>query len=140
LYPLTLGHRRVRPRWIDTWVEDGRLRFRPEQLQKALHRARLIVVNSPHNPTGGVLAREDLELIAWWADRRDALILSDEVFERYQYEEDAVSIGTLPKAGNRTLTVGSVSKGHALASARVGWLAGHRHLVRPCLLTAVLQG
>src|SRR5262249_18411680 len=49
------------------------------------------------------------------------------------------SIGTLAKARRRTLTVGSVSKGHALASLRVGWLAGHRHLVRPCVLTAVLR-
>lgn len=139
LYSLILRHRRARPRWVDTWVEDGRLRFRTEHLKKAMHRARLIVVNSPHNPTGGVLTPDELELIAWWADRRDVLIFSDEVFERYQYEEDALSIGTLPKAGQRTLTVGSVSKGHALAAARVGWLAGHRHLVRPCLLAAVLQ-
>jgi aminotransferase len=139
LYPLTLRHRRARLRWITTWVEDGRLRFRPEDLKNATHGARLIVVNSPHNPTGGVLAPEDLELIATWADRRDVLIFSDEVFERYQYENDALSIGTLEKARHRTLTAGSVSKGHALTSARVGWLAGHRHLVRPCLMTAVLQ-
>jgi aspartate/methionine/tyrosine aminotransferase len=99
----------------------------------------MIVVNSPHNPTGGVLAPEDLEQIAWWADRRDVLIFSDEVFERYQYEEDAVSIATLPRADKRTLTIGSVSKGHALASARIGWLAGHRHLVRPCMLSSLLQ-
>jgi aspartate/methionine/tyrosine aminotransferase len=100
----------------------------------------MIVVNSPHNPTGGVLAPEDMELIAWWADRRDALILSDEVFDRYQYEEDPVCIGMLPRAGKRTLTVGSMSKGYALTSARVGWIAGHRHLVRPCMLSAVMYG
>jgi aspartate/methionine/tyrosine aminotransferase len=139
LYPLVLRHRRASLRWVDTWVEDGRLRFRPEHLKKATQRARLIVVNSPHNPTGGVLAPEDLELIAWWADRRDALIVSDEVYERFQYEEDAVSLATVPRAGKRTLTLGSVSKGHALASARVGWLAGHRHLVRPCLLTGLMH-
>ena len=139
LYPLILRHRRVRPRWVDSWVEDGRLRFRAEHLKRALHGARLIVVNSPHNPTGGVLVPEDLELIAWWADRRDALLVSDEVFERFHYEENALSLGTLSRAANRTLTVGSVSKGYALASVRIGWLAGNRHLVRPCLLTAALQ-
>ena len=139
LYSLPLRQRRVRTRWVPTWVEDGRLRFRPEHLKSAMHRARSIVVNSPHNPTGGVFAPEDLELIVSWAKRNDALIFSDEVFERYQYEDDVVSIGTLRHAGKRTLTAGSVSKGHALASARVGWLAGHRHLVRPCLLNAVLQ-
>src|SRR5205085_8767569 len=112
LYPLTLRHRGVRLRWLDTWAEDGRLHFRPERLKKVMSGARLIVVNSPHNPTGGVLAPEDLEQIAWWAERRDALIFSDEVFERYQYDEDFVSIATLRKARKRTLTAGSVSKGH----------------------------
>jgi len=139
LYPLVLRHRRARIRWVNTWAEDGRLRFRPEQLKNAMHRARLIVVNSPHNPTGGVFAPEDLEQIAWWANRRDTLVFSDEVFERYQYQDDPLSIGTLDKARKRTLTAGSVSKGHAQAAARVGWLAGHRHLVRPCVLSAVLQ-
>jgi aspartate/methionine/tyrosine aminotransferase len=61
------------------------------------------------------------------------------VFERYQYEGDRVAIGTFPKAQRRTLTLGSTSKGHAMAAARVGWLAGHRHLVRPCALSAALQ-
>jgi aspartate/methionine/tyrosine aminotransferase len=140
LYAVALRHRGARVRWVDTWMEDGRIRFRPEHLKNAMHRARMIVVNSPSNPTGGIFTPDDLEQIAWWADRRDALIFSDEVFERYQYEGDPLSIGNLDKARDRTLTVGSVSKGHALAAARVGWLAGHRHLVRPCLLTAVLQG
>src|SRR5207249_3082140 len=105
----------------------------------AFRRTRLIVVNSPANPTGGVFTPEDLEQIAWWADRRDVLIFSDEVFERFVYDGESLSIGTLPKAWRRTLTAGSVSKGYGLAAARVGWLAGHRHLIRPCMLTAVLQ-
>src|SRR5262249_16133685 len=74
IYPLAVGHRGGRLRWDETWAEDGRLRFRPEHLKKALHRARLIIVNSPHNPTGAVLTPDDLEQIAWWADRRDTLI------------------------------------------------------------------
>jgi aspartate/methionine/tyrosine aminotransferase len=139
LYALTLQHRRARIRWLPTDTDNGRLRFRLDLLAGALRGARLIVVNSPANPTGGVIAAEDLEQIAWWAGRRDVLIVSDEVFERYQYEGGAVSIGALPWAQQRTLTLGSLSKGHALASARVGWLAGSRHLLRPCALTAALD-
>src|SRR5262249_55650356 len=82
---------------------------------------------------------DDLEQIAWWAHRRDVLMYSDEVFERYQYEGRTVSVASLPRARQRTLTAGSMSKGHGLASARVGWLAGNRHLIRPCALTAALQ-
>jgi len=50
-----------------------------------------------------------------------------------------VSVGSLPKAKARTLTAGGVSKSHALTSARVGWLAAHRHLLKPCALAAALR-
>ena len=139
LYHLALRQRRARIRWVPTRLEAGRTRFHLEHLVKALRRARLIVLTSPANPTGGFIAPEDLEQIAWWADRRDVLIFDDQAFARYRYEGEPVSIGTLARARRRTLTAGSVSKGYALASARVGWLAGHRHLVRPCALTALLQ-
>jgi aspartate/methionine/tyrosine aminotransferase len=139
LFPLALGSRRARLRWVPTWMEDGRVRFRLDHLDRALRGARLLVVTTPANPTGGALSAEDLEQIAWWADHRDVLIFNDEVYERFRYEGEAPSLGTLPRARNRTLTAGSVSKGHALASARVGWLAGCRHLLRPCGITAALQ-
>jgi aspartate/methionine/tyrosine aminotransferase len=139
LYRLALKHHRARIHWIPTWMESGRTRFHMEPLIRAFRRTRLIVINSPANPTGGILAPEDLEQLTWWTDRRDVLIFSDEVFERYVYDGEALTIASLPRAFKRTLTAGSVSKGYALASARVGWLAGHRHLVRPCALTAALQ-
>jgi aspartate/methionine/tyrosine aminotransferase len=139
LYPLALKHRRARIHWIPTWMEEGRIRFRSDDLARAMRRARLIVVTSPNNPTGGVFSAEDLEQIAWYASRRDVLIVHDTAFERYQYDGDRVSIGSFPTAGRRTLTVGSMSKGHALASARVGWLVGYRHLARPCAMSALLQ-
>lgn len=139
LYSLVLRQRRARIRWLPTWMENGRLRFHFEPLVKRLRGARLIVINSPANPTGGVLAAEDLEQIAWWAARRDVLIFSDEVFDTYGYDNPSGGIGALAKGQNRTLVAGSISKSHALAAARVGWLAGHRDLIQPCLLTSVLQ-
>src|SRR5262249_48645103 len=139
LYSLAARTRRARVRWLPCRVEDGRLRFRLDHLARALRGTRLLIINSPANPTGGVISPDDLEQIAWWADRLDVLILSDEVFERFKHEGEVVSIGTLPKARRRTLTAGSVSKGHALASARVGWLAAYRHLLRPCFATAALR-
>ncbi|MGH7222423.1 MAG: pyridoxal phosphate-dependent aminotransferase, partial [Gemmataceae bacterium] len=126
-------------RWLPTWMEEGRTRFRLDHLALALRGARLLVLNSPGNPTGGVLAAEDLEEIAWWAARHDVLLLSDESFERYLPDGSSLSIGTLPRARQRTLTTGSVSQGYALASARVGWLAAYRHLLQPCRITAALR-
>ena len=58
----------------------------------------MLVINSPANPTGGVVAPEDLEQIAWWAEKLDVLLLSDEVFERFQHDGEQVSLATLPKA------------------------------------------
>ena len=139
MYHLALRQRRARVRWVPTWMEAGRTRFHLEHMIKAISRARMIILTSPANPTGGFIAPEDLEQIAWWADRRDVLIFDDQAFERYRYDGEPVSIGTLARASGRTVTAGSVSKGYALASARVGWLVGHRHLVRPCALTALLQ-
>ena len=55
-------------------MEDGRTRFHFQPLAKALSRAKMIVVQSPANPTGGVFAAEDLEQIVWWAKRRDVLV------------------------------------------------------------------
>jgi aspartate/methionine/tyrosine aminotransferase len=139
LYPLLVRTRGARIRWMSTRTEDGRLRVRFDHLSRGLHGARLLVLCSPGNPTGGVIHPEDLEQIAWWANRHDVLILSDEVFDRYGGEDDPVSIATLSDARSRTLTVGSVSKSHALASARVGWIASQRHLLRPCLATSGLR-
>jgi aspartate/methionine/tyrosine aminotransferase len=139
IYPLAARTRGARVRWLPTEMEDGRTRFRLDHLARALRGARLLVLCSPNNPTGGIVAPEDLEQIAWWANRYDVLLLSDDVFGRFWYESAPVRVGTLPSARQRTLTVGSASKGHALAAARVGWLAAYRHLLRPCLATAALR-
>jgi aspartate/methionine/tyrosine aminotransferase len=133
LYPLAVRMRGGRVRWLESWSEDGRTRFRLDVLARVLRGAKMLVLVSPGNPTGGAIVPEDLEQIAWWADRLDVLLVSDEVFERYYYDAEPVSLGTLPRARQRTLTIGSVSKSHGLASLRVGWLAGHRFLTRPCL-------
>ncbi|HEV3145487.1 MAG TPA: pyridoxal phosphate-dependent aminotransferase [Gemmataceae bacterium] len=138
LFSLVLRQRRARIRWVSTWMEQGHVRFRREALTSALRGARMIVLADPNNPTGGIFAPEDLEQITWWANRYDVLICHDDSFARFQYEGERARVGAFPDAAERTLTIGSVSKGHGLASARVGWIAAHRQLLRPCLLTQTL--
>jgi aspartate/methionine/tyrosine aminotransferase len=139
LYPIMLRQRRARIQWLSTWIEKGMIRFRFDRLAKRLRGAKFLVVNSPGNPTGGSFAAEDLEQIAWWARRRDVLIINDRVFEHYDYDGPSANIASIAKAAPRTLTIGSLSKSHGLASLRVGWLAGSEELVRPCTLTAAAQ-
>jgi aspartate/methionine/tyrosine aminotransferase len=139
LYSLLARARGAAIRRVGTRLDGGRLRLRFDHLARGLNGARLLILNSPANPTGGVIAAEDLEQVAWWAARHDVLVLSDEVFERFHYGDPPVSLASLAGARPRTLTVGSVSKGHGLTAARVGWVAAQRHLLRPCALTAGLR-
>jgi aspartate/methionine/tyrosine aminotransferase len=139
LYPLALRQRRARLRWVATGVDNGRLRFRLDELARALRRARLIILCHPNNPTGAVFAPEDMEQICWWAHKNDTLIFHDTSFAAWQFEGERCKPAASPYGERRTLTLGSVSQSHALAAARVGWLAGPRHLIGACALTAALH-
>ncbi len=137
LFRIGLTHRRARIQWVPTTTEAGRTWFHMEPFTKALPGTKLLVLSHPANPTGGVFAPEDLDHIAWWANKFDVLIYCDESFARFR-DDEHVSLAALKPAAKRTLTAGSVTHGWGLAAARVGWLAGCRHLVRPCAATQAL--
>jgi aspartate/methionine/tyrosine aminotransferase len=139
LFALGAKSRRARVRWVETTADEGRLRINPDALSKALRGATLLALADPGNPTGATFADEDLEHIAWAANRSDVLIYLDESFDRFRYDGRSCPLATLPGAERRTLSAGSVTQGYGLGSARVGWLAGPRHLVRACALTANLS-
>ena len=84
-------------------------------------RTRLVIVNTPHNPTGRVLSREELGLVARLCVEHDVPCIADEVYDRLVYEGEHVAIATLDGMRERTLTLGSVSKTFSLTGWRVGW-------------------
>jgi aspartate aminotransferase len=84
-------------------------------------RTKMIVLNSPANPTGGVLTREDLERIAAIAQERDLAVLSDEIYSRILYEGEHVSIATLPGMAERTIVLDGFSKTYAMTGWRLGY-------------------
>ncbi|HEU5299661.1 MAG TPA: aminotransferase class I/II-fold pyridoxal phosphate-dependent enzyme, partial [bacterium] len=85
-------------------------------------RTRAIVVNTPHNPTGKVFSRAELELIADLCRRHDALAITDEVYEHLLYDgRRHVSIASLPGMAERTVTINSLSKTYSVTGWRVGW-------------------
>ncbi|MFD6176547.1 MULTISPECIES: pyridoxal phosphate-dependent aminotransferase [unclassified Isoptericola] len=93
-------------------------------------RTRLIVLNTPHNPTGTVLTRAELEQVAAVARDVDALVLTDEVYERLTFDDAVhVPIATLPGMAGRTLTVSSSGKTFSLTGWKVGWVHGPAELV-----------
>lgn len=93
-------------------------------------RTKMIVLNSPHNPTGKVLSQKELEEIGKIAVEHNIIILSDEVYDRLYYKP-FVRIATLsPELERLTLTVGSAGKTFAATGWRVGWLIGHPDLIK----------
>jgi N-succinyldiaminopimelate aminotransferase len=101
-----------------------------ERLRAAVSsRTRLILLNSPHNPTGTVLTRSELEAVAEVAIEHDLIVVTDEVYEHLVYDGEHVPIATLPGMWERTLTISSAGKTFALTGWKIGWATGPAALV-----------
>ena len=96
-------------------------------------RTRIILINSPHNPTGAVLPRETLERIVELAHEHNAIIVTDEVYEHLVYDGQHVPIASLPGALERTLTISSGGKTFSATGWKVGWISGPAELIRAVL-------
>ncbi|WP_063551428.1 pyridoxal phosphate-dependent aminotransferase [Burkholderia territorii] len=92
-------------------------------------RTKAIFFATPCNPTGVVMSRADLERIARLACERDLWVVSDEVYAALTFEGEMVSIASLPGMAERTVTIGSLSKSHAMPGWRVGWAIGPAELI-----------
>ena len=95
-----------------------------DELERALTpQTKAIYVNSPNNPTGGVLTRADLERLAAMATERNLWVLSDEAYEHVIYKGDHVSIASLPGMYERTIPIYTFSKSYAMTGLRLGYFA-----------------
>ncbi|AMM15998.1 MAG: pyridoxal phosphate-dependent aminotransferase [Pseudomonadota bacterium] len=92
-------------------------------------RTKAIFFATPCNPTGVVMPRPDLERIAALAKKHDLWIVSDEVYADLTFDREHVSIASLDDMAERTVTIGSLSKSHAMPGWRVGWVIGPKTLV-----------
>lgn len=92
-------------------------------------RTRLILLNSPHNPTGTVFTRAELEEVARIAVENDVLVVSDEAYEHLWFETPHVPIATLPGMWERTVTIGSGGKSFSFTGWKVGWATGPADLI-----------
>lgn len=93
-------------------------------------RTRGILFANPNNPTGVVMLRSELEQIARIAIDHDLWVVVDEVYSSLVFERPHVSLAALPGMADRTATIGSLSKSHAMTGWRVGWVAGPQPLIR----------
>jgi N-succinyldiaminopimelate aminotransferase len=91
--------------------------------------ARILLLNSPHNPTGRVLSRAELDMIARACIDNDLVCVSDEVYEHLVYEGEHIPVATLPGMAERTLTISSVGKSFSFTGWKIGWCSGPAELV-----------
>ncbi|WP_454138422.1 aminotransferase class I/II-fold pyridoxal phosphate-dependent enzyme [Microbacterium paulum] len=106
--------------------------FQPDldELARAVtDRTRLIIVNDPHNPTGAVFSAEARAEIVRLAERHDAWIITDEVYEHLVFDGAHVPLATLPGAAERTLSISSGGKTFSATGWKVGWVTGPADLV-----------
>ncbi len=92
-------------------------------------RAKVLLLNSPHNPTGRVLSRAELDLIAAACIEHDLICISDEVYEHLVFDGEHIPPSTLPGMGERTLTISSVGKSFSFTGWKIGWCSGPSELV-----------
>ncbi|MFT4135752.1 aminotransferase class I/II-fold pyridoxal phosphate-dependent enzyme [Microbacterium sp.] len=114
-------------RWPDFQPDLDRLRA------AVTDRTRVILVNDPHNPTGAVFAREVLDEVVRLAERHDAIVVTDEVYEHLVFEGAHTPIATLPGAWERTLTISSAGKTFFTTGWKIGWISGPEPLVQAVL-------
>lgn len=124
------------PKFVTLRPNAGRFTFDPDALRAAFGpRTKAVLVNSPHNPTGTVFNPAELALIAEQCQQHDAVVVSDEVYERLTYDPNQphVSIASLPGMRERTVVISSIGKTFSLTGWKVGWA------VAPPDLTAAVR-
>jgi aminotransferase len=120
------------PRYVTLRAPDWS--FDSDELRRAFnHKTRAIVVNTPHNPTGKVYSRAELELIARLCVEHDAIAITDEIYEHLVYRGRHLSLATLPGMRERTITISGASKTYSVTGWRIGWL------IAPPALTAGIR-
>jgi N-succinyldiaminopimelate aminotransferase len=106
--------------------------FRPDLAEleaKVTDNTRLLLINSPHNPTGMVLTREETEAIAGVAKRHDLLVVTDEVYEHLTYDREHVPFAAIDGMRERTVSVSSAGKTFSFTGWKVGWVTGTPEIV-----------
>jgi aspartate/methionine/tyrosine aminotransferase len=118
--------------------EENDFAFDRHEFEKLVTpKTRLIVINSPANPTGGILSYEDLEFIADIAKKNDIMILSDEIYSRIIYEGKFVSIASLPGMKERTIILDGFSKTYAMTGWRLGYAVANKEVIEALKRVAV---
>lgn len=112
----------ARPVYYDLDADAG-FAVRVEELERRVTpRTRVLMLNAPHNPTGGIIGRDELPALAEFAVRHDLTVITDEIYGDLQYDGAFASIAALPGMAERTIVVDGLSKNFAMTGWRLGYL------------------
>ncbi|HWG03265.1 MAG TPA: pyridoxal phosphate-dependent aminotransferase, partial [Trebonia sp.] len=106
--------------------------FRPDLAElerKITSRTRLLLINTPHNPTGAVLTGDELREIAGIAIRHDLVVVTDEVYEHLSFDRPHIPLATFPGMRERTVSISSAGKTFSFTGWKVGWATGSPELI-----------
>jgi aminotransferase len=122
--------------YLDTRVvpvqvkEENEFSLDPNDLEeKITKKTKLLIINSPSNPTGGVISEKNLRKIADIAVENDLLVLTDEIYEKLIYGETHFSLASLPEMKDRCVVINGFSKAYAMTGWRVGYAAGTKEII-----------
>ncbi|HEY9714897.1 MAG TPA: aminotransferase class I/II-fold pyridoxal phosphate-dependent enzyme, partial [Chroococcales cyanobacterium] len=121
----------ARPKYVKMHPPEWKID--EKELEQAFsNKTRAIIINSPHNPTGKVFTRQELELVAKLCQKWGVLALTDEIYEHILYDgHEHISIGSLAGMENLTVTTNSLSKTFSITGWRVGWAIASKELSLP---------
>ena len=112
-------------------LEENGFAFDRKEFEKLITpKTKLIIINSPGNPTGGILSQEDLEFIADIAKKNDIIVMSDEIYSRIIYEGEFHSIASIPGMKERTVILDGFSKTYAMTGWRLGYAVTNKELAK----------
>ncbi|VDD97303.1 unnamed protein product, partial [Enterobius vermicularis] len=115
-------------------THSSEYRFDPQILEsKITPRTKMIILNNPHNPTGKLFTRDELEIIASVAKKHNLIVVSDEVYEWHVYghSKKMIRFASLPGMFDRTVTIGSAGKAFSVTGWKIGWALAPEILLRP---------
>ena len=109
---------------------ENEFRLTPEELESVITpKTKILLMNYPNNPTGAIMAKEDLEKISKVIIKHDLLVITDEIYSELTYEGNHCSIGSLPNMKERTITINGFSKAYSMTGWRLGYVMGPKEIM-----------
>lgn len=111
--------------------EKDQFKLTKEKLLSAIsEKTKMVVLPFPNNPTGAVMTKEELQIVADIIKEKDLFVMSDEIYSELSYQGDHVSIASIPGMRERTVVINGFSKSYAMTGWRLGYAAGPKEIIR----------